>query len=112
MSGRKRIGAISGDVLRVADVVLDEQRHEVFRGETRVDLTATELRLLRYFMLNPGLVLSKRRILEDVWRYGSGGSANVVETYVSYLRRKLDALGPPLIRTVWRAGYTLEARDR
>jgi two-component system, OmpR family, response regulator len=97
------------DVLRFADVVLDEARREVFRGGTRIELTATEFNLLRYFLLNPRRVLSKRQILEHVWR-SEFGRANVVETYVSYLRRKLDAAGPPMIKTVRRSGYKLEWR--
>jgi two-component system, OmpR family, response regulator len=106
---RRTGGELPGDVLRYADVVLDEARHEVRRGETRVDLTATEFALLRYFMLNPRRVLSKGQILQNVWKYDFAGNSNVVETYVSYLRRKLDALGPPLIRTIRQAGYMLEA---
>lgn len=74
-----------------------------------LDLTATEFNLLRFFMLNPRRVVSKGQILQHVWRYDFGGNTNVVETYVSYLRRKLDALGPPLIRTVRQAGYMFEA---
>jgi two-component system, OmpR family, response regulator len=89
--------------------VLDESRHEVFRGETQLQLTATEFALLRYFMLNPRRVLSKGQILQNVWRYDFGGNANVVETYVSYLRRKLAAGGPELIKTIRQAGYMLEA---
>jgi two-component system OmpR family response regulator len=108
---RRTQGDLPGDVLRFADLVLDEQRHEVFRGETPVQLTGTEFNLLRYFMLNPRRVLSKHQILQNVWRYDFGGNSNVVETYVSYLRRKLDALGPPLIRTVRQAGYMLELRE-
>jgi two-component system OmpR family response regulator len=88
--------------------VLDETRHEVFRGETQLQLTATEFALLRYFLLNPRRVLSKGQILQNVWRYDFSGNSNVVETYVSYLRRKLDAAGPPLIKTVRQAGYMLE----
>jgi two-component system OmpR family response regulator len=105
---RRTAGDLPGDVLRFADLVLDEGRHEVFRGETSIALTATEFGLLRYFLLNPRRVLSKAQILQNVWRYDFGGNANVVETYVSYLRRKLDAAGPPLIRTVRQAGYMLE----
>jgi two-component system OmpR family response regulator len=101
-------GGFPGDVLRFGDLVLDEASHEVFRGERQIELTATEFRLLRFFLLNPRRVLSKAQILEHVWRPDFGGSANVVETYVSYLRRKLDVAGPPLIRTVRRAGYKLE----
>jgi two-component system OmpR family response regulator len=106
---RRSAGVLPGDVLRFADVVLDEDRHEVRRGETPVTLTGTEFALLRYFMLNPKRVLSKSQILQNVWRYDFGGNTNVVETYVSYLRRKLDAFGPPLIKTVRQAGYMLEA---
>ena len=92
-------------------VVLDEGRHEVFRADTRIELTATEFNLLRFFLLNPRRVLSKGQILQNVWRYDFGGNSNVVETYVSYLRKKLDALGPPLIRTVRQAGYMLDAAE-
>jgi two-component system, OmpR family, response regulator len=106
---RRTAGDLPGDVLRFADLVLDESRHEVRRGETPIELTATEFSLLRYFMLNPRRVVSKGQILQNVWRYDFGGNANVVETYVSYLRRKLDAAGPPLIKTVRQAGYMLEA---
>jgi two-component system OmpR family response regulator len=98
-----------GDVLRFHDLVLDATRHEVTRGDTRIDLTATEFNLLRYFMLNPRRVLSKGQILQNVWRYDFGGNANVVETYVSYLRRKLHAAGAPVIKTVRQAGYMLES---
>jgi two-component system, OmpR family, response regulator len=106
---RRTAGDLPGDVLRFADLTLDEGRREVFRGETPIELTATEFSLLRYFLLNPRRVLSKGQILQNVWHYDLGGSSNVVETYVSYLRKKLDTLGPPLIRTVRQAGYMLEA---
>jgi two-component system, OmpR family, response regulator len=105
---RRTQSALPGDILRFADLVLDEERHEVFRGDVRIDLTGTEFSLLRYLMLNPRRVLSKSQILQNVWRYDFGGNANVVETYVSYLRRKLNKHGPPLIRTVRQAGYMLE----
>ncbi len=105
---RRTAGDLPGDVLRFADVQLDESRHEVFRGENRIDLTATEFSLLRFFLLNPRRVLSKGQILQNVWRYDFGGNSNVVETYVSYLRKKLDAAGPPLIKTVRQVGYMLE----
>ena len=104
---RRTAGALPGDVLRFGDLVLDEGRHEVFRGEEPISLTATEFSLLRYFMLNPRRVLSKAQILQNVWRYDFGGNSNVVETYVSYLRRKLDPLGPPLIYTQRGVGYSL-----
>ncbi len=105
---RRTKGIPSGEVLRFGDLVLDEERHEVHRGETLVELTATEFSLLRYFLLNPQRVLSKWQILQNVWHYSFEGNPNVVETYVSYLRRKLDAAGPPLIKTVRQAGYMLE----
>ena len=108
---RRTGGELPGDVLRFADLTLDETRHEVHRGETRVELTATEFSLLRYFLLNPRRVVSKGQILQNVWRYDFGGNSNVVETYVSYLRKKLDALGPPLIRTIRQAGYMLDAGE-
>jgi two-component system OmpR family response regulator len=98
------------EILRYADLQLDEERHEVFRGETLIALTATEYSLLRYFMLNPRRVLSKSQILQNVWHFDFGGSSNVVETYVSYLRKKLEAAGPPLITTVRQVGYMLEAK--
>ena len=106
---RRTAGDLPGDVLRFGDLVLDEGRHEVSRGDVLLELTATEFNLLRFFMLNPRRVVSKGQILQHVWRYDFGGNTNVVETYVSYLRRKLDAVGPPLIRTVRQAGYMLEA---
>jgi two-component system, OmpR family, response regulator len=106
---RRTAGELPGDVLRFGDLVLDEERHEVFRGDAPIELTATEFNLLRYFLLNPRRVLSKAQILQNVWRYDFGGNSNVVETYVSYLRRKLDAAGPPLIRTIRQAGYMLDA---
>jgi two-component system OmpR family response regulator len=108
---RRTAGELPGDVLQFGDVTLDETRHEVHRAGAPVDLTATEFSLLRYFMLNPRRVLSKTQILQNVWRYDFGGNSNVVETYVSYLRKKLDQLGPPLIRTVRQAGYMLDAEE-
>jgi two-component system OmpR family response regulator len=108
----RRTGSeLPGDILRFGDLTLDELRHEVFRGEARVELTATEFSLLRFFLLNPRRVLSKGQILQNVWKYDFGGNSNVVETYISYLRKKLDAHGPPLIRTVRQAGYMLEAGE-
>jgi two-component system OmpR family response regulator len=108
---RRTASDLPGDVIRVGDLLLDEGRHEVSRADVLLDLTATEFNLLRFFMLNPRRVLSKGQILQHVWRYDFGGNTNVVETYVSYLRRKLDAAGPPLIRTVRQAGYMLEAES-
>jgi len=89
------------------DVELDEDAHEVTRGGRFVELTATEYRLLRYFLLNPRRVLTRAQLLEHVWEYDFGGDARVLETYVSYLRKKLDVHGPPLIHTVRGVGYAL-----
>jgi two-component system OmpR family response regulator len=96
-----------GGELRFADLVLDEDTHEVWRGGEPITLTATEFSLLRFFLLNPRRVLSKSQILDHVWHYDFGGEANVVETYVSYLRKKLDKHGPPLIHTIRLVGYAL-----
>jgi two-component system OmpR family response regulator len=89
------------------DLELDDDRHEVLRAGEPIDLTATEYRLLRYFMLNPRRVLSRPQLLDHVWDYDFGGDARVLETYVSYLRKKLDVHGPPLIHTVRGVGYSL-----
>ncbi|MEV8358905.1 response regulator transcription factor [Microbacterium sp. NPDC076895] len=93
--------------IRVADLMLDEQRHLVERGGTRIDLSPTEFRLLQMLMANPDQVLSKSQILREVWLYDFGGEANVVERFISSLRRKLDAHGDPLIETVRGFGYVL-----
>ncbi len=99
-------------VLRFDDLVLNEETREVWRGGEPIELTPTEFNLLRFFMLNPRRVLSKRQILDNVWHYDFGGDPNVVETYVSYLRKKLDRLGPPLIQTIRLVGYALRAPGR
>jgi two-component system OmpR family response regulator len=96
-------------VLRYADLVLDEDRLEVSRGSRLISLTPTEFRLLRFLMLNAGRVLSKAQILDHVWQYDFGGDGNVVETFISYLRKKIDVEDPPLIQTVRGFGYTLRA---
>jgi two-component system, OmpR family, response regulator len=93
--------------LTVADLELDEESHEVWRGGEEVQLSPTEFNLLRYLMVNAGRVLSKAQILDHVWSYDFDGDANIVESYVSYLRRKLDAVGEPLIHTVRGVGYVL-----
>ena len=95
--------------LTFEDVELDEETHEVTRAGEPVDLTATEYRLLRYLLLNPRRVLTRAQLLEHVWDYDFGGDARVLETYVSYLRKKLDIHGPPLIQTVRGVGYALRA---
>ncbi len=97
----------SSSRLQVADLELDEESHEVYRGETFVELTPTEFKLLHYLMLNAGRVVSKSQILDRVWNYDFDGNANVVEIYISYLRRKIDSLGPRLIHTVRGVGYSL-----
>jgi two-component system OmpR family response regulator len=93
--------------LTFEDIELDEDAHEVSRAGRNVELTATEYRLLRYLMLNPRRVLTRSQLLEHVWEYDFGGDARVLETYVSYLRKKLDVHGPPLIHTVRGVGYAL-----
>ena len=98
-----------GGPLVFADLELDDGTHEVRRAGTPIELTATEFRLLRYLMQNAPRVLSKAQILDHVWHYDFGGDANIVETYVSYLRRKVDVLGPPMIHTVRGVGYRLSA---
>jgi len=97
----------SDGILRFSDLELDESAHEVARGGNQIQLTATEFSLLRFFLINPRQVLSKAQILDHVWHYDFGGDANVVETYVSYLRKKLERHGPPLIHTIRLVGYVL-----
>jgi two-component system OmpR family response regulator len=95
--------------LRCGDLVLDEERWTVHRAGTPLDLSPTEFRLLACLMRHPGTVLSKTQLLHSVWGWGYTGQSQVVETYVSYLRRKLGRLGPPLIHTCRGAGYVLRA---
>jgi two-component system, OmpR family, response regulator len=95
--------------LRCGDIELDESTHRVRRAGQSIRLTATEFRLLHYFMINANQVLSKAQILNNVWHYDFDGDGNVVETYVRYLRKKLDAHGPPLIETVRLVGYVLRS---
>ena len=94
------------------DLALDEETYEVHRGDELIELTPTEFKLLRYFMRNPRRVLSKAQILDHVWEYDFGGDGNIVETYVSYLRRKVDAGRAPLIHTVRGVGYTMKPTVR
>jgi two-component system, OmpR family, response regulator len=96
-------------LLVFADLELDEESREVTRAGAPIELTATEYRLLRYLMLNPRRVMTRAQLLDHVWSYDFGGDGRVLETYVSYLRKKLDAHGPPLIRTVRGVGYALQA---
>ncbi len=97
--------------LRVADLELDEDSHEVWRAGGRVQLSPTEFKLLRYLMTNVGRVLSKGQILDHVWNYDFGGEGGIVESYVSYLRRKVDAVEPRLIHTIRGVGYVLRLPD-
>jgi two-component system OmpR family response regulator len=111
----RRAGAAraeSGSVLTVGDLSLDEDSHEVVRGGEEITLTATEFELLRYLMRNPRRVLSKAQILDRVWNYDFGGQANVVELYISYLRKKIDAGRDPMIHTMRGAGYVLKPSPR
>ncbi|GAA3448108.1 DNA-binding response regulator [Planomonospora venezuelensis] len=97
--------------LVVGDLVLDEDSREVRRDDEPISLTATEFELLRYLMRNPRRVLSKAQILDRVWNYDFGGQANVVELYISYLRKKIDAGRTPMIHTLRGAGYVLRPAD-
>jgi two-component system OmpR family response regulator len=94
-------------VLTFGDLELDEDTHEVTRAGRAITLTATEYRLLRYLMLNPRRVLTRAQILDHVWEYDFGGDARVLETYISYLRKKVDVDAAPLIHTVRGVGYSL-----
>jgi len=94
-------------LLRYADVELDEDAHEVRRAGRLVDLSPTEFKLLRYLLVNAGRVVSKAQILDRVWSYDFGGDGRIVESYVYYLRKKIDARGPALIQTVRGVGYAL-----
>ena len=93
--------------LRLADLELDDEAHLVRRAGQVVDLSPTEYNLLRYLLLNAGKVLTRNQILDHVWQYDFGGHATVVETYISYLRKKVDSSGPPLIQTIRGVGYSL-----
>lgn len=103
------MNAVDDPEVRVGDLVLNEERYEVSRAGVPIDLTATEFELLRYLMRNPRRVLSKAQILDRVWSYEFGGRSSIVELYISYLRKKIDALGEPMIQTVRGVGYTIKA---
>jgi two-component system OmpR family response regulator len=106
---RPRLEATPVDpgVLRYADLELDESAHELRRAGRLIDLSPTEFNLLRYLLINAGRVVSKAQILDRVWKYDFGGDGRIVESYVYYLRRKIDNGGPPLIHTIRGVGYTL-----
>jgi len=103
----KLVTSRSDALLVVGDLTMDEDSREVRRGGEPIHLTATEFELLRFLMANPKRVLSKAQILDRVWNYDFGGQANVVELYISYLRKKIDAGRPPMIHTMRGAGYVL-----
>ncbi|HEY1522791.1 MAG TPA: response regulator transcription factor [Solirubrobacteraceae bacterium] len=105
----RRTGTLAEASSRVtfADLELDQDTFEVSRGGRSIELTATEFRLLRYLMLNPRRVLTRAQLLDHVWSYDFGGDGRVLETYISYLRKKLDGDGPPLLHTVRGVGYSL-----
>jgi two-component system OmpR family response regulator len=110
---RTRAAAAPSEALIVVgDLTLDEDSHEVRRAGVEISLTATEYELLRYLMRNPRRVLSKAQILDRVWNYDFGGQANVVELYISYLRKKIDAGREPMIHTLRGAGYLIKPAER
>lgn len=100
-------GEPDGATITYADLELDEEAHEVRRAGQFVQLSPTEFNLLRYLMVNAGKVVSKTQILDRVWNYDFGGDGRIVESYISYLRRKIDSENPPLIHTIRGVGYTL-----
>lgn len=107
---RRNLGSTEAEaesVLRLADLELNEQTHDVTRAGERITLTGTEFELLRYLMQNQRRVLSKAQLLDEVWGYDFGGKTSVVELYISYLRKKIDAGRPPLIHTLRGVGYTI-----
>jgi two-component system OmpR family response regulator len=105
----RRSGAFdqNSSKLKFADLELDDDTREVFRAGRSIELTATESHLLRYLLLNPRRVLTRAQLLDHVWSYDFGGDARVLETYISYLRKKIDSGRPPLLHTVRGVGYTL-----
>ena len=112
---RRTSGLVGADQARLvfADLEMDDDTHEVWRQGTLIDLTATEFNLLRFLLENSRRVLSKSDIVDNVWTYEFDGDPNIVETYISYLRKKIDSFDPPLIHTIRGVGYSLRvARDR
>ncbi len=101
------VEAADGSVLRFADLTMHIDTHEVWRQDRSIELTATEFNLLRHLLENARRVISKSELIDNVWGYGFSGDANIVETYISYLRKKVDVVEPALIHTIRRVGYTL-----
>ena len=102
-------GSRTSSTMVLADLELDEESYQVTRAGQLVELTRTEFRLLHYLLLNAGRVLTRAQILDHVWDYDFGGDASVLETYISYLRHKIDRVDPPLLQTVRGVGYVLRA---
>ncbi len=110
---RRTAPSLDSDRLTFADLEMEDQTHEVWRQGSLIELTATEFNLLRYMLENARRVLSKSEILDHVWTYDFDGDPNIVETYISYLRKKIDRVDPPLIHTIRGVGYSLRLpRDR
>ncbi len=108
-----RVSGVNAARLMFADIEMDDDTHEVWRQGVPIDLTATEFNLLRYLLENARRVLSKSDIVDKVWTYDFDGDPNIVETYISYLRKKIDSFDPPLIHTIRGVGYSLRiSRDR
>ena len=108
---RTTSSAESGTKLAFADLILDSDTREVLRAGIPIELTATEFNLLQFFMMNPRRVQSKSQILDHVWHYDFDGDSNILETYISYLRKKINRLGPPLIHTIRLVGYVLRDNE-
>ena len=108
---RRHANAASDDVLRAADLELDQGTHEVRRGGELIELTHTEYRMLRYLLANAGRVVTRNQIADHIWSQDFAGNSHVIETYISYLRRKVDRFDPPLIRTVRGLGYVIRPPD-
>ncbi len=110
---RRTMPSTPNDLLQFADLEMDDETHEVWRQGHLVELTATEFNLLRHLLENARRVISKSEILDQVWNYDFGGDPNIVETYISYLRKKIDCFEPPLIHTIRGVGYSLRLpRDK
>jgi two-component system OmpR family response regulator len=101
------VEAADASILRFADLTMHIDTHEVWRQEGLIELTATEFNLLRHLLENARRVISKSELIDNVWGYGFSGDPNIVETYISYLRKKIDVVEPALIHTIRRVGYTL-----
>ena len=108
---RRTMQADEESTIKAGELTMDQDTHDVTVGDVSIDLSPTEFKLLRYLMLNPNRVLSKAQILDRVWNYDFGGQENVVELYISYLRKKIDAGRAPMIHTMRRVGYVLKPAE-